>query len=708
MRPLAVIEAKGPVEDLGKAREEVTKAYGDAFVKAGFRPLAIAIAGTSEDDFELEVLKRHGQKWLPITYEGTPITWVPNPEDLRRIAVPKGPLELRPTVPPPEVLASRGEEINRLLRESGIKDEFRPAVIGAIMLALWSSRGEIRKSTEFILHDINTACEAAFLGAEKPDLAQSLRVDEANADLAKNARRICSILERLNVAVLTAEHDYLGQLYETFFRYTGGNTIGQYFTPRHITEMMADLCEVGKDDKVIDPACGTGGFLVAAMTRILKHHSLTRAQVARLVKRRLIGFEKEPITASLCVANMILRGDGSSGVLKGDLFTSASFPSGKASVCLMNPPFPHKKTDVPPEQFVDRALEALRRRGRMAVVLPTSLLVKKDKGGWRESILKSNTLLGVCQLPGELFQPYASATTSVVLLEKGVPHSEKKRTPFVRIHRDGLTLKKGIRVLRRDGQNQIPAAIDAVLNRVQTKGFSGVASISGRDEWAVGAYIESEVPSTDDLQYAVDILIRRLSSFYVRFAPDVATQRRAILDRELEVAPYRELISEARKANAEALLSESGTIGEAFDIFYGMKELHSRDGIPPGRSLVVSPTEEYNGCYGWLQFQPLIQPPFLTVAQTGSIGEAFVQLEPCAVNDDCLVLLPRKRMSLARLVIAAATLHLEKWRFSYGRKLTPSRICNFPFVQSKPLEAWVRSRLRKLLAICEDAVSVYS
>ena len=177
---------------------------------------------------------------------------------------------------------------------------------------------------------------------------------------------------------------------------------------------------------------------------------------------------------------------------------------------------------------------------------------------------------------------------------------------------------------------------------------------------------------------------------------------------ELPIVPYSSLLTERRKENARALPSVEGTIGEVFDIFYGMKELHSRDGISSGKSLVVSPTEEYNGCYGWLEFEPVLKPPFVTVAQTGSIGEAFIQTEPCAVNDDCLVLLPKRKASLARLVIAAATLHLEKWRFSYGRKLTPARICGFPLLRNKGLEDWVSRRLKKLSKIGEGAVSVYS
>ena len=113
-----------------------------------------------------------------------------------------------------------------------------------------------------------------------------------------------------------------------------------------------------------------------------------------------------------------------------------------------------------------------------------------------------------------------------------------------------------------------------------------------------------------------------------------------------------------------------------FDIYYGMKELHSRDGMAEGQTLVVSPTESYNDTDGWLEFDTAIEPGFVTVAQTGSIGEAFVQLEPCAVNDDCLVLLPKiPDVGVARLVIAAAVLHAEKWRFNYGEEVDTPQNC---------------------------------
>lgn len=700
--PLAVIEAKADRKQINDALGEATH-YASAFVEQGYQPLAIGLAGI-DADFQLRVSKWAGDAWTPVTYDGNPISWIPTPVDIVRIAGPAMPAELRPSIPSAEVLALRADEINRLLRESNIKDEFRPAVVAAIMLALWQagkSGTQIRRDPHSILKDINSACREAFVAAGKASLANSIRVDEANVKLRENARRITAILERLNVSVLTAEHDYLGQLYETFFRYTGGNTIGQYFTPRHIARAMADLCDVGVKDTILDPACGSGGFLIACMDRMLRLHSLKREQMVKVVASQLIGFESEPVTAALAVANMILRGDGSTGIHQADAFASPQFPKEAATVVLMNPPFPHKQTDTPAEAFVERALEGLATGGRLAVILPTSILVKKPKADWRAKILRHNTLTAVVQLPDELFLPFAATTTSIVLLKKGVPHNAKHKTMFVRLHHDGLVLRKNARLPRPHEPDQTPAAIDAVINKTVTPGFSGLGSVSDGDEWAVGAYIESAPPEEKEVRNAVDVLLRRLASFYTRYALEVVAQREAIADGEIRIDPYRDLLSGARISNAATLPSEDGTIGGAFDIFYGMKELHSRDGMVPGKTLIISPTEEYNGCYGWLDFPQVIEPPFVTVAQTGSIGEAFVQLEPCAVNDDCLVLLPKPGVGEATLVLAAATLHAEKWRFSYGRKLTPQRIAEFKLPDASTLTHWVEEKL----IVTKDVIS---
>jgi type I restriction enzyme M protein len=704
--PIAVIETKPSIAEIDSAVGEA-QGYAVALYRDNQHPLAVGLAGTQEDGFAVRVSKRVRSTWEPITYDNQPINWIPTRADLVLIATPTGPTEIRPSIPPIEVLAARADEINRLLRESRIKDEFRPAVVAAVMLALWHSRGEIRRDARYILGDINRACRDAFIKAGRTDLASSLRVEEANDKLREKARRIATILERLNVTVLTAEHDYLGHLYETFFRYTGGNTIGQYFTPRHITKMMADVCEVTKDDIVLDPACGTGGFLISCMDRIARIHHLSRRQMVSVVQRHLIGFEDEPTTAALCIANMILRGDGSTGVHRADCFRSPDYPKGRATVGLMNPPFPHEDTDESIEKFVECALSGLKNRGKLAVIMKTSLLAKKDKGAWRQRILENNTLLAVCHLPDELFQPFASVTTAFVILEKGIPHNPRRKTMFVRLHHDGLTLRKGTRVERLTEPNQIPDAVDAILNHTVVPGFSAAASVSQDDEWSPGAYIASVPADPEESKVNVDVLLRRLASFYARYAAEIVSQRRAISSEEIEVRPYREVVSEARRTISENIPASPGTIGGLFDIFYGMKELHSREGFASGRSLVIAPTEQYNGCYGWLDYPTLITSPFVTVAQTGSIGEAFVQIEPCAVNDDCLVLLPKEGVGMADLVLAAAALRSEKWRFGYGRKLTPSRIAAFRVPDTRYFAAWLNAKLRDLDDIIAASLSPY-
>ena len=698
LQPQIVVEAKANVADLNKAVQEVTEVYGSALIDAGYNPLAVAVAGTDEDDFAVRVFKWNGSDWTLVTYEGNPVSWIPNRDDAERLSIRSASPEIRPSVPSPEVLAGFADEINRLLRESNVNDRSRPSVVGACMLALWQSKGQIRKDPDNILADINRACEQAFWNAVKPVLAKSLHVDEANEKLAIKSRRIISILERLNVSVLTAEHDYLGQLYETFFRYAGGNTIGQYFTPRHIASFCADLVGVTKDDVVLDPACGTGGFLIAAMERVLREYQISRSEMVKLVKTSLIGFDDEPVTAALCVANMILRGDGSSGVHRGDAFTSDEFPIGTANVVLMNPPYPHKSTDAPTEDFVERALEGLSQGGRLAAVIPLSLLVKSNKAKWRKSILKKNTLEAAIKLPDELFQPYAQPYTVIVYLRKGIPHPKGKRAFFARIENDGLRMRKGVRVACEG--SELPAMLEHFQAGTSEPGVAGWSALDKDASFGPGAYIPAREMKPEETDDATQEIIRARTSFVALHAADLVT-----LNTENAID-----IRAMRKAKKFANIIP-GTVADYFDIFYGQKELHSKDWLLPGSSIVISSSRFDNGVYGLFDFENLLKPPFVSVPANGSIAYAHVQEWPCGVADDCLVLVPKEGVSHAMLYVAAAAIRNERWRFSYGRKATPDRIADFPLPHTQELLERVEDYLERAAAVedrmiddAEDAI----
>lgn len=306
MHPLLVIETKASEGSLDLAEKEA-RYYADAFSNIGPTPLASGIAGTDESHIGVRISKSSPQGWKSINYRNKPIHWLPTPDEASLLLNDKTLFDLEPEVPAQDVLAKKAEEINRILRECTIKDEFRPAVVAAFMLGLWKSQGEVRTHPEHILHDINQACQKAFEGVGKYDIAQTLRVPEENEKLQNRASQICYILRLLNVTTLTAAHDYLGQLYETFFRFTGGNTIGQYFTPRHIARFVADLTSVSRKDVVLDPTCGTGGFLIASLYRMIGNTNPSKRELTTLVQKHLLGFESEPTTAAMCVANMILR-----------------------------------------------------------------------------------------------------------------------------------------------------------------------------------------------------------------------------------------------------------------------------------------------------------------------------------------------------------------------------------------------------------------
>lgn len=694
-QPLAVFEGKAKVGDIDRAVADAQH-YGDALSDSGFQPLAIAVAGTEDALFELRVHKRIRSRWQPITYEKNPISWVPAPDEMDRLFRADTAVELQPRVPPPEVLHEKAEEINGLLRESGLKDDFRPAAIGAIMLALWKDGRHIRRDAQHILSDINDACEKAFLAAKKVELARSIRVDEANSKLAIRAKRICEILERLNITTLTTEYDYIGALYEEFFRYTGGNTIGQYFTPRHIARFMADICAVTKEDVILDIACGTGGFLVAAMHRMREVAHISHSEVVRIVGKKLIGIESEPVTAALCVANMILRGDGTTGIRKADAFEDTDFPFNAADIVLMNPPFPHAKTDDPPEKFVSRALEGLKRKGLAAVIVPSSLLVKGSKKLWRSEMLKQHRLEAVFSLPSELFQPYASATTAIIVLRKGVPNDQHE-TFFCRIANDGFKLKKGTRV--RVPGSVLPKAVQHFVNREEEPEFCSLRRVDEADGgWAPGAYIEALPLANPEVKAIAGQVIRNRASFVVRFAPKLAAMQ-AELDRpdsSLTVSPPRK---------AQSIESGPDTIGDHFTIGYGQKALHSKEALGDGPALIVSSSGADNGCYGFFDFTDLLRPPFVSVPSTGSIGEAAVQTRPCGVVDDCLILVPKKNTPLEMLYVAAATLRREAWRFDYGRKMTPRRIAVFPLQADKALLDWLREQNEHAETIEDQALA---
>lgn len=111
-----------------------------------------------------------------------------------------------------------------------------------------------------------------------------------------------------------------------------------------------------------------------------------------------------------------------------------------------------------------------------------------------------------------------------------------------------------------------------------------------------------------------------------------------------------------------------------FDVEYGQHELSSKEDLERGKTIVISSQGTDHGCYGFYNIHSKYEPLIISVPRTGSIGEAFVQFQPCCVDDNCLVLLPKRALTIDYLFYVCVKIRAEKWRYKYGRQITPPRL----------------------------------
>lgn len=664
LRPVLVIETKASIKQTQQAIDEATF-YGDACIKKGHEVIAVGIAGDDKEICGVTVKRKIGKSWHCLTLNGVPIDWIPSPKQTKAILDDKKRLDVEPERPSEATLTQQANRLNELFRECKIKDEYRPIYAATFMLGLW--QGDVSTDESVVLKQINANSEQALNNAKKPHLAKSLRVDDQNTELASRAWEIIDILKKLNIRSFLQEHDYLGQLYETFFRYTAGNTIGQYFTPRHIIAFMVQILDVQSDDTIFDPACGTGGFLVGALNQMIRSTHLTYEEAVDKVRHNLFGIESEPSTAALCVTNMILRGDGKSGVIKDNCFNNNSYPKKEVDFVLMNPPFPHKKTDTPATDFIDRGMSSLRKRGVLAAVVPYSLLVRLKP--WHKNIIKNNNILFIATLPPDLFNPYASYNTAILVIEKGVPQADKK-TFVCRISNDGYKLKKNARIPQDGGQ--LEELFHAYGSKFEVPELTALASINDDSkEWSPEAYIKNAPHEDDEFLLGLENHIRKHASFYILYG------HRVIDDKALKASGKKintSIFSTKSNIDLSSITYGELIIQDYFDVELGGKD--EIEDLEEGNTPIVSTSEFNNGVSTFKSPNMLYNPPVITVATDGSTCSSFVQEFSFYAFYKVAILKPKqgKKIPTDALFYIAYLLFREKWRYVYARKFGKARL----------------------------------
>lgn len=407
--------------------------------------LITGTAGTPDTIHYVETQFLQDGEWKRLRINGRQSTGFPSPEQVRKIHA-SGEAELHEYDIDDALFASKTEHINKILHDGGINKRNRASVLACLLLALADDSAlVVNKNAITLVEDINTRAKAMLKQYGKANFFDEIRIDvpASETNHAKYHRALAGTigaLRDLNIAsMINSGRDVLGQFYEQLLQYANdAKELGIVLTPRHITTFAADALNVSRDDMILDPACGTGGFLVAALDKVRRDGGGVTAYKAG----NLHGIEQDPLIATLAIINMIFRGDGSSNISEGDCFNTTIHV--EPHKVLMNPPFALK--DEYEWKFVERALESIRDGGLLFAVLPpTTMMSSSDDRQellWRRQMLQRHTLIAVVKLPEDLFYPHVAKGTYGVFLQAHRPHDINGRDVIWAIMNDGIVRSK--------------------------------------------------------------------------------------------------------------------------------------------------------------------------------------------------------------------------------------------------------------------------
>mgnify|MGYP000484971671 CR=1 FL=1 len=285
----------------------------------------------------------------------------------------------------------------------------------------------------------------------------------------------------------------LGDAFEYLLSVLGSQgDAGQFRTPRHIIDFMVEVLAPKKTDVILDPACGTAGFLISAYKHILKAHDpadrsdpsnpkkpLTPDEKGRLAKN-FKGYDISPDMVRLSLVNLYLHGFTDPHIYEYDTLTSDERWNEFADVILANPPFmspkggikPHKRFSIQAKRsevlFVDYMAEHLTPTGRAGIIVPEGIIFQsQDAYKSLRKMLVETSLVAVISLPAGVFQPYSGVKTSILILEKSLA-KQAPTIAFFKVENDGFGLGAQRRATEKNDLPQVQAELAAYLQALRS------------------------------------------------------------------------------------------------------------------------------------------------------------------------------------------------------------------------------------------------
>lgn len=441
-------------------------------------------------------------------------------------------------------------KLNELLHRHSIPEKLRSQFVGTCLLALKNGldystptltaaqiRTRIREVLENLLNDdLNKAEKLALLNRNVLDnqYVRQLKIDAIREILKFIEDNILPFINDKS----TSGQDLLNLFFVTFNKYVGKSDKNQAFTPDHITDFMSKITGVNKHSVILDPCCGSGSFLVRAMTQALDDCA-TGAEQENIKKHQIFGIEFDENIYGLATTNMLIHSDGNSNIRQGSCFALADWiKEAKPNIILMNPPYNGQRIHLPKSyvdtwskdkkedpskglyfvKYIADTLNSINHHAKLAVLLPVACAIgtSGEIARLKEEILKENTLDAVFTLPNEIFYPGASASACCMVFKIGTKHNDVSNpdTYFGYYKEDGFKKKKNLgRVEQIDactGKSKWVEIekqwIELYRNRQSVDGLSATHKVNGDDEWLCEAYMKTDYTklTEEDFQQTIN------------------------------------------------------------------------------------------------------------------------------------------------------------------------------------------------------------
>ena len=333
---------------------------------------------------------------------------------------------------------------------------------------------------------LNLYAEAITRMPENPGIPPLFRDIFNNAYLPyRDPETLRAFLKVINE--FTYDHsERLGDAFEYLLSVLGSQgDAGQFRTPRHIIDFIVAVVDPKKDEVVLDPACGTAGFLISSYKHILAantdaegNSTLTPDESGRLAEN-FKGYDISPDMVRLSLVNMYLHGFVAPQIHEYDTLTSDERWNEYADVILANPPFmspkggirPHNRFSVKSKRsevlFVDYMAEHLTPTGRAGIIVPEGIIFQSQKAHTAlRKMLVEEYLVAVVSLPAGVFNPYSGVKTSILILDKALAR-RTDRIAFFKVEADGFDLGAQRRPIDPNDLPQVQAELIDYLNRLR-------------------------------------------------------------------------------------------------------------------------------------------------------------------------------------------------------------------------------------------------